>query len=69
MGIQGRGRVRRDMCIRCGEIEVSHELGMCERCAIATCVEYLNGLERIQRYLAAWAAFDDWLRKRSLETV
>jgi hypothetical protein len=45
------------MCIRCGEAEVDHELGICERCALPTCVEYLTGLKRLEEYLEAWAAF------------
>ena len=45
------------MCISCGEAEVSHDLGICERCALPTCIEYLTGLQRLERYLAAWAAF------------
>jgi hypothetical protein len=51
------------MCIRCGEVEVDHELGICEQCALPTCVEYLTGLERLEEYLAAWAAFRDWERQ------
>ena len=55
-----RGVVQTHMCIRCRENEVEHELGICERCALPTCVEYLTGLQRLERYLAAWAAFRDW---------
>jgi hypothetical protein len=48
------------MCIRCREVDVEHELGICERCALPTCIEYLSGLQQLERYLAAWAAFRDW---------
>ena len=57
-----RTLVETHMCIRCQEVEVEHELGICERCALPTCIEYLNGLQRLERYLAAWAAFRDWER-------
>jgi len=52
--------VQTHMCICCGEAEVEYELGICERCALSTCVEYLTGLQRLEQYLAAWAAFRDW---------
>ena len=52
------------MCIRCGEAEVDHELGIRERCALPVCIEYLTGLERLERYLTAWAEFEQWLRRR-----
>jgi hypothetical protein len=29
-----------------------------------TRVEIVDGLKRLGSYLAAWAAFDDWLRAR-----
>jgi hypothetical protein len=57
------------MCIRCREVEAIGELGLCERCAIPTCVEYLTGLERLEGYLGAWAAFDDWLERRELQAA
>jgi hypothetical protein len=41
-------------------VDVEHELGICESCAVATCIEYLSGMERLERYLEAWAAFRDW---------
>jgi hypothetical protein len=52
--------VQRHMCICCREVDVEHELGICERCALPTCIEYLTGLQRLERYLEAWAAFRDW---------
>jgi hypothetical protein len=50
------------MCIRCRDVEVDHELGICDRCALPICVEYLTGLERLERYLKAWAEFREWER-------
>ena len=55
------------MCIRCREAEARGELGLCERCAVPTCIEYLTGLERLEQYLGAWAAFQDWLEGRKLQ--
>jgi hypothetical protein len=57
------------MCIRCRELEVDGELGLCDRCAIPTCIEYLTGLERLEDYLARWAAFQEWLARRELQPV
>jgi hypothetical protein len=57
------------MCIRCREVEVDGELGLCDRCAIPTCIEYLTGLERLEDYLARWAAFQEWLARRELQPV
>jgi hypothetical protein len=57
------------MCIRCGEADAIGELGLCESCAIPTCIEYLTGLERLEGYLAAWAAFEDWLEQRELQAA
>jgi hypothetical protein len=57
------------MCIRCGEAEARGELGLCEQCAVPTCIEYLTGLERLEHYLGAWAAFEDWLERRDLQPV
>ena len=48
------------MCIRCREADVEHELGTCDRCALPTCIEYLTGMQRLEEYLAAWAAFREW---------
>jgi hypothetical protein len=55
------------MCIRCGEEATGGELSLCDRCAIPTCVEYLTGLDRLERYLGAWAAFQDWLERGELQ--
>jgi hypothetical protein len=54
--------VQTHMCIRCRDVEVDHELGICDRCALPICVEYLTGLERLERYLKAWAEFREWER-------
>jgi hypothetical protein len=57
------------MCIRCRDVEAAGELGLCEGCAIATCIEYLNGLERLEDYLGSWAAFEEWLERRELQAA
>jgi hypothetical protein len=50
------------MCIRCRDAEASGSLVLCEACAAQTRVELAEGYRRLTQYLAAWAAFDDWLR-------
>ena len=57
------------MCIRCREVDAPGELGLCDSCAISTCIEYLNGLERLEHYLGSWAAFDEWLERRELQAA
>ena len=57
------------MCIRCREVEAAGELGLCDGCAISTCVEYLNGLEQLEEYLASWAAFEDWLERGEVQAA
>jgi len=57
------------MCIRCREVEAAGELGLCDGCAISTCVEYLNGLEQLEDYLASWAAFEDWLDRGEVQAA
>jgi ribosomal protein L37E len=49
-------------CIRCGNDEAHDEQSYCPQCAIASRVEVLSGMRRLGDYLAAWAAFDEWLR-------
>jgi hypothetical protein len=51
------------MCIRCGETQAPEPLGLCAACVMHTRVEIVDGLKRLSRYLAAWAAFDDYLRQ------
>jgi hypothetical protein len=52
------------MCIRCHQIDAPEPLGLCAACTVQTRLEFAEGLRRLTRYLAAWAAFDDWLRDR-----
>jgi hypothetical protein len=51
-----------DTCVHCRATEVSGPLSLCAECVLATQDECSNGLVRLGRYLAAWAAFDEWLR-------
>jgi hypothetical protein len=51
-------------CIRCGNEEPHDATGYCTPCAIQARMEVLSGMRRFGEYLAAWAAFDDWLRAR-----
>jgi hypothetical protein len=52
------------MCIRCQNEEAPEPLGLCPVCAVQTRLEFGRGLRRLSDYLAAWAAFDAWLRDR-----
>ncbi len=54
----------RDMCIYCQEHDVPETVELCPRCAFAFQVEVAEGLYRLGRYLASWAAFDEWLTGR-----
>jgi rRNA maturation endonuclease Nob1 len=54
------------MCIRCRRTSAPEPLGFCAACAMHTRVEVVDGLKRLARYLAAWAAFDEWLRARGV---
>jgi hypothetical protein len=49
-------------CIRCGMASAAEPLGLCAACVVKTRIECVAGLRRLGEYLAAWAAFDDWLR-------
>jgi hypothetical protein len=51
-------------CIRCDEAEAPEALGYCTHCAVQVRVEFTHGFRRLRQYLAAWAAFDEWLRSR-----
>jgi hypothetical protein len=53
-----------DDCVRCHEVEAGEPGGYCATCAALSKTEVSEGYRRIQRYLAAWAAFDEWLRER-----
>ena len=50
------------LCSRCGTAPVTEPLGLCGPCVVNVRVECVAGLRRLGEYLAAWAAFDDWLR-------
>lgn len=52
------------MCIRCRQVDAPEPLGLCAACAAQTRLEMSDGLRRLASYLAAWAAFDDWLRAK-----
>jgi hypothetical protein len=54
------------MCIRCGQAEAPQSLGYCSVCAATARIELVDGLKRFGTYLASWAAFEDWLRRRGL---
>jgi hypothetical protein len=49
------------MCIRCCAREASWPDEMCGPCAFYTRIEVARGLRRLGDYLAAWAAFEEWL--------
>ena len=55
------------MCIRCRDIEAPEPLGLCAACTVQTRLEITEGLRRLAGYLAAWAAFDEWLRRAGPE--
>jgi len=52
------------MCIRCHAAKAPEPLGLCGACAMHTRIEIIDGLKRLSHYLAAWAAFDEWLREQ-----
>ncbi len=52
------------MCIRCHLREAPQASGYCSTCAVQTRLEVARGLRELDRYLRAWALFDDWLRTR-----
>jgi hypothetical protein len=55
------------MCICCGSPHVSEPPGLCISCSIDLRREFYAGLERLNEYLAAWAAFQEWEAKQALE--
>jgi len=57
-------RYSSSMCIRCRSAEAPEPLGLCPACVMHTRVEIVDGLKRLASYLAAWAAFDDWVREQ-----
>jgi hypothetical protein len=52
-------------CVRCRKAEAP-PLGFCAACAASVRVELGDDLKRIGAYLASWAAFEEWLRRRGL---
>ncbi len=52
------------MCTRCKLTVPAGADAYCPACAIELRVESRRGLDDLDRYLGAWAAFDDWLRTR-----
>jgi hypothetical protein len=54
------------MCVRCGSPHISDPLGLCLSCMIDVRREFYAGLEQLEAYLAAWAAFQDWEAKQAL---
>jgi hypothetical protein len=58
-----------DTCVRCRETDVSGPFSLCAACADETSEECSKGLVRLGRYLAAWAAFDEWLRDHGRSDV
>ena len=57
------------MCTRCESAEPYAGLDLCPACEIATRLEVAAGLRRLAAYLSAWAAFEDWLRRREPAAV
>ncbi len=53
------------MCVRCRENEAPEPLGLCPTCVVHTRIELSDGFRRLSRYLGAWSAFDDWLRRQA----
>ena len=51
-------------CIRCGDVETADGEGYCKSCVLEARVEVSAGMRRLGEYLAAWAAFDEWLQAR-----
>ena len=52
------------MCIRCRQAEAPQPLDYCAACALEARAEVSAGLQRLERYLERWAAFDKWLESR-----
>jgi hypothetical protein len=56
------------MCVRCGCPHVCDPLGLCLSCTIYLRQEFYAGLEQLQAYPAAWAAFQEWEAQRPLSS-
>ena len=48
-------------CILCKARQVTDPAGYCSSCTIDIRLEAAAGIRRLMVYLAAWAAFRDWL--------
>jgi hypothetical protein len=51
-------------CIRCGDVQTPDGEGYCTSCLREARAEVFSGMRRLGEYLAAQAAFDEWLRAR-----
>jgi hypothetical protein len=49
-----------DVCVRCGGIAVTDEVGYCGHCHWAVRAEIAEGFSALRRYLACWAQFRAW---------
>jgi hypothetical protein len=54
-----------EMCVRCHSRRPYDGDDQCPLCAFATRMEAARGLQRLDEYLGAWAAFEEWLERRS----
>jgi hypothetical protein len=52
------------MCILCREHETDLRRELCPLCEATVRLEVADGLYRLGRYLAAWAAFQAWERRQ-----
>jgi hypothetical protein len=55
------------MCVRCGCPHICDPLGLCLSCSIEIRQEFYSGLQRLNEYLAAWAAFQAWEAEQAVE--
>lgn len=49
-------------CIRCRQQLWAGEQELCPACAVTVRLEFRRGLRALERYLARWADFADWLQ-------
>ena len=52
---------KRPTCISCGDDPPADASGYCKPCQLEARREVTVGMRRFGDYLAAWAAFDEWL--------
>jgi hypothetical protein len=55
------------MCVRCGSPHICDPLGLCLSCSIDLRQEIHAGFERLNDYLAAWAAFEQWEAEQAVD--